>query len=266
MALTELQKHVMAVIAANRSESSYMAGGAVLNKDWFRLSDDLDIFHDTDAEIVATARADIAALEAAGFAVTVDVIIYGVVECTVSRDRQHTIVQWMSETRVRYFPLVRDSEWGVRLHAADLSINKVVAASTRTAARDFIDLLTIDANFCALGPLVLAASGKPPNFSPQKIIDEIRRRALSVPAESYMSVRGLPANMSVDQIRVGLVAALDRAEAYIHAVDPRLVGVLSVNDAGMPVEVKGETGDGVSLRRTTAEIEEVPTILDEPSD
>lgn len=43
-----------------------MAGGAVLNKDWFRLSDDLDIFHDTDEEIVATAKENIAALTQSG--------------------------------------------------------------------------------------------------------------------------------------------------------------------------------------------------------
>lgn len=66
MALTPIHKRVRAVIAANRSETSYMAGGAVLNEDWFRLSDDLDIFHDTDEEIVASARKDIAAFESAG--------------------------------------------------------------------------------------------------------------------------------------------------------------------------------------------------------
>src|SRR4051812_19483218 len=135
MALTQLQAEVMAVIAANRSETSYMAGGAVLNADWPRKSDDLDIFHDTDEEIVATAKSDIAALEAANFRVTVDVIVYGVVECTVSRGTDSTILQWMSETRYRYFPLVRDAEWGVRLHPADLAVNKVLAAASRTKAR-----------------------------------------------------------------------------------------------------------------------------------
>ncbi|MFK4808866.1 hypothetical protein ACI3KW_01535 [Devosia sp. ZW T5_3] len=262
MALTSLQKQVMAVIAANRSDTSYMAGGAVLNKDWFRLTDHLDIFHDTDEEIVATAKEDIAALESAGFKVSVDIIIYGVVECTVSRDGDDTMLQWMSETRYRYFPLVRDPEWGVRLNTADLAINKVGAASSRSKARDHIDLITIDQRYCPLGPLVLAASGKPPNYSPQRIIDEIRRRSLSLRAEDYLSVRGLPQDMTAVGIRDSLAAALDRAENYIHAADPELVGVLTVDQAGLPVGA-AYPNEGVSLRRATDEAETVPTIPDE---
>ena len=53
MALTQIQKDIMASIAANRSDSSYVAGGVVLNMDWPRVSDDIDIFHDTDEEIGA---------------------------------------------------------------------------------------------------------------------------------------------------------------------------------------------------------------------
>lgn len=259
MALTPLQKDVMAVIAANRSETSYMAGGAVLNRDWFRLSDDLDIFHDTDEEIVATARADIIALEGAGFTVTVDVLIYGVVECTVSRVGQDTMLQWMSETRYRYFPLVRDAEWGVRLNTADLAVNKVLAAASRSKARDYVDLITIGARYAPLGPLVLGASGKPPNFSPQRIIDEIRRRSMSLPSEDYMSVRGLPADLTMGRLRDELAAGLDRAEVYIHAVAPSLVGLLPVDANGRPVEAYSETTEGVVVRRATAESETVPT-------
>ncbi len=260
MALTRLQQDVMAVIAANRSESSYMAGGAVLNRDWFRVSDDLDIFHDTDEEIVATAKADISALEAAGFKVTTDVIIYGLVECTVSRGGDATLLQWMSETRFRYFPLVRDPEWGVRLNTADLAVNKVLAAASRTKARDFVDLITISARYAPLGPLVLGASGKPPNFSPQKIVDEIRRRSMSIPTEDYMAVRGLPGDATIEHLRSDLSSALDRAEAYIHAVDLSLVGLLPVNGAGRPIEAHDERTEGVFIRRATAEPEGVPTL------
>ncbi|KKB12087.1 hypothetical protein VE25_09125 [Devosia geojensis] len=258
MTLTPLQKQVMNVIAANRSETSYMAGGAVLNKDWFRVSDDLDIFHDTDEEIVDSARADITALKAAGFDVHIDVLIYGVVECTVSRNGSATMLQWMSETKIRFFPLVRDKEWGVRLNTADLAINKVMAASTRSKARDYVDLITIAENYCKLGPLIMAASGKPPNFSPQKIIDETRRRSLSIPAEEFLSVRGLPIETTVDHIRDSLSQALDQAEAYIHAVEPVFVGLLSLDRRGVPVEVTAETAGDLIFRRATAEPEAVP--------
>lgn len=264
MALTQLQKDVMAVIAANRSESSYMAGGAVLNRDWFRLSDDLDIFHDTDEEIVATARADISSLEAAGFKVTIDVFIYGVVECTVSRSGQDTMLQWMSETRYRYFPLVRDPEWGVRLNTADLAVNKLLAAASRTKARDYVDLITINARYAPLGPLVLGASGKPPNLSPQRIIDEIRRRSMSLAVEDYTSVRGLPADLTVERLRQDLAIALDRAEVYIHTVAPSLVGLLPVDGEGRPVEAHDGKADGIVIRRATVEPKTVPILADQP--
>ena len=38
MALTELQKKVLFVIVTNRSQESYLVGGAVLNMDWPRNS------------------------------------------------------------------------------------------------------------------------------------------------------------------------------------------------------------------------------------
>ncbi len=45
-----------------------------------------------------------------------EVNIYGCVEASVKRGGKGTLVQWMSESRTRFFPLVRDAEWGARLH------------------------------------------------------------------------------------------------------------------------------------------------------
>ena len=91
----------MAVLASNRSETSYVAGGAMLNRDWPRISDDIDFFHDTDEEIVAAARKDIKSLENAGFSVHTDIEIYGVVEATVSELGTSTTLQWMSDVDFR---------------------------------------------------------------------------------------------------------------------------------------------------------------------
>ena len=112
MVLTVIQAEIIQHLSANRSASSYLAGGSVLNVDWSRQSDDIDIFHDTDEEIVAAANADIATLRNAGYRVAIDVEIYGCVEATVSKEGQSTVIQWMSETKTRFFPLVRDEYWG----------------------------------------------------------------------------------------------------------------------------------------------------------
>ena len=51
MALTDLQKRIMRRLASNGTEASYLAGGLILNRDWPRLSDDIDIFYDADEEV-----------------------------------------------------------------------------------------------------------------------------------------------------------------------------------------------------------------------
>ena len=97
MALTKLQKEIMASIAKNRSETSYVAGGLVLNMNWPRLSDDIDIFQDTDEEIGPVAERDMETLRTDGFRVSVEVNVYGCVEAEVSKAQENTLIQWMSE-------------------------------------------------------------------------------------------------------------------------------------------------------------------------
>ena len=77
MALSRLQSNVLRALAKNRSETSYLAGGLMLNSNWPRRSDDIDIFHDTDEEVTDAARVDLATLDAAGFKTHRDFIIYG---------------------------------------------------------------------------------------------------------------------------------------------------------------------------------------------
>src|SRR5262249_35669931 len=73
MPLTDLQKGVLAVLAANRSEESHFAGGIVLNapEDSPRFSRDFDIFHELAAEVVRASESDVVSLRAAGFTVKI---------------------------------------------------------------------------------------------------------------------------------------------------------------------------------------------------
>jgi hypothetical protein len=259
MALTRLQSDILRCLAKNRTDSSYLAGGVILNKDWQRRSDDIDIFHDTDEEVTEAANVDIATLEAAGYETRRDFVVYGCVDATISDGKSETIIQWFAETKRRFFPLVKDEEWGARLHQADLAVNKVLAASGRSKARDIADLVAISQNYCALGPLVLAAAGKPPNFSPRRTIDEIRRHALSIPAEEFLAVKGLPTEWSPEFIRDEAVRQLELANEYIMAASPDLVGVLAVDAGGLPVEVTEAMRDSVILRKATDEPEVMPS-------
>ena len=124
----------------------------MLNKDWQRRSDDIDIFHDSDEEVTEAAEVDLATLDAAGYKTHRDFIIYGCVDATVSDGTSSTIIQWFAETE-RLLSLVKDEAWGARLHQGDLAVNKVLAASGRSKARDIADLVAIGLNYCPLGPL-----------------------------------------------------------------------------------------------------------------
>ncbi len=258
MALTQLQSDILRCLARNRSDTSYLAGGLILNRNWPRRSDDIDIFHDSDEEVTDAAKADLAVLEATGYRVHIDFIIYGGVDATVSDGTFATIIQWFAETKRRFFPLVKDEEWGARLHQADLAVNKVLAASGRSKARDIADLVAIGHNYCPLGPLVLAAAGKPPNFSPRRTLDEIRRHTLSIPAEEFAAVKGLPADWSVAFIRDEALRLTEQADTYIMNAAPDLVGILAVNKNAVPIEVPdGKRGEAI-LRKATDEPEVMP--------
>lgn len=258
MALTDLQKRIMRRLSLNRSPSSYLAGGLILNRDWPRQSDDIDIFHDTDEEVSEVAEKDIADLEQEGFRVAVDVRAYGTYEATVSDNSSSTVVQWMSDTRIRFFPLVRDEQWGLRLHQADLAINKVLAAASRRKARDFADIVAISANMCPIGPLVMAAAGKPPAYSPQKIIEQIRWHAQTISDDDYSAVKGLPADWTPQFIRAEITKQMDLAETYIMSAPVAVVGVLSVDADGVPIEVTGDTIKAAILRKATEEPDVMP--------
>jgi hypothetical protein len=258
MALTQLQSGILRCLAKNRSETSYLAGGLMLNRNWQRRSDDIDIFHDSDEEVTGAANADLAVLDAAGYNTHTDFIIYGCVDATVSDGTSSTIIQWFAETKRRFFPLVRDEEWGARLHQADLAVNKVLAASGRSKARDIADLVAIGRDYCPLGPLVLSAAGKPPNFSPRRTIDEMRRHALSIPAEEFAAVKGLPTDWSAAFIRDEALRLIELADKYVMTASPDLIGVLAVNKDGVPVEVPGGLRGDAILRKATDEPEVMP--------
>ncbi len=207
----------------------------------------------------AFAVLDLAILDAAGYKTHTDFIIYGCVDATISDGKFETIIQWFAETKRRFFPLVKDEEWGARLHQADLAVNKVLAASGRSKARDIADLVAIARNYCPLGPLVLAAAGKPPNFSPRRTIDEIRRHTLSIPAEEFLAVKGLPSDWTTEFIRDEVLRQLDLADKYIMAAPADLVGILTVNKEDVPIELANGKRDNTILRKATDEPEVMPS-------
>ena len=180
MALTDLQRRVCRLLAANRiaSGESYVAGGAALNEviGATRISRDVDLFHDTDEALDVSWHLDRALLEAEGLQVRVLRERTGLVEAEVDDGADQARLEWARDSAFRFFPLERHEELGLTLHPFDLATNKVLALVGRLEVRDWVDVIASDERVQPLGYLAWAAAGKVPRVRSRR--DPGRRRAL----------------------------------------------------------------------------------------
>lgn len=179
MALTAFQRDVCKIISQQRlaSGESYIAGGAALNvaTGSDRVSDDVDIFHDSWEAVEASCQLDCDALRASQFAIQLAAKRIGMMEAVVSRGDDRVILQWTSDSAYRFFPLVEHEEFGLALHPFDLATNKVLALIGRAVVRDWVDVIVCDKSLQSFGYLAWAASGKDPGFGPRAIIEYATR-------------------------------------------------------------------------------------------
>ena len=252
MPLTTLQKNVLAMLAANRSEESHFAGGIVLNAaaDSGRYSHHFDIFHELAEEVKCASDRDVASLREAGFAVET-ISRYGEWDqastfrkATIVRASESLEIDWAADSAFRFFPIERDSSLGWRLHLFDVATNKALALSARTETRDYVDIVELHKTF-PLAAICWAACGKDPGFSPLSLLKMMRRFARIDPAKlEEIQARAL----DPIALKMAWIEMSDEAEAkMVRLADeqPDLpIGVAFVDAAGKP----GWLGDVPSLR------------------
>jgi len=197
MALTELQRAVCRLIAANRIEQgeSYIAGGVALNAliGGKRISKDIDLFHDTDEALAATSDADRELLKANGYDVEPIRERRSFVEAVVRKGGSAVLLQWARDSAYRFFPLVQHEDLGLVLHPFDLATNKALALVGRLETRDWVDLIGCHERIQPLGYLAWAACGKDPGYSPAAILDQAGRSSRYSAAEvADLSFEGPP--------------------------------------------------------------------------
>lgn len=178
MPLTQLQREVLATVARNRSPDSYLAGGAAIHfaPQSLRYSSDLDFFHDSVARVADAYAADCADLIAAGFTVETEISQPGFLRAIVHRGTESTRIDWAHDSAWRFMPPIRDELGGFLLHDVDLAVNKTLALVGRDEARDFVDIIHLHENVLSLAALVWATAGKDPGFSPQSLLELLKRR------------------------------------------------------------------------------------------
>jgi hypothetical protein len=252
MPLTALQKDVLAVLAANRSEESHFAGGVVLNaaEDSARYSHDFDIFHELAEEVTQASNSDVELLRAAGFKVET-LSREGEWEklCTfrkakVLRGAEGVEIDWAADSAFRFFPIEQEPRFGWRLHLFDLATNKALTLSARTETRDYVDILELHKQF-PLAAICWAACGKDPGFTPLSLLKMMRRFARVDPAKlEEIQARALDPVV----LKNTWIAISDEAETkMIQLADehPDIpIGVAFVDGGGRP----GWLGDDASLR------------------
>lgn len=186
MALTELQRDILRLLAPSRlARESFVAGGVALSTqlETARRSRDVDLFHDTIEALAATVVADRDLLSAAGFEIQFTREAPTFAEAMVHRDRESTLIQWVHDSAYRFFPLQIDAVLGLTLHPLDLATNKVLAMAGRLEARDFVDLVACNDRLQPLGYLVWAACGKDPGYGPGALLQDIQRAGSYTQAE-----------------------------------------------------------------------------------
>ena len=252
MPLTPLQKDVLAILAANRSEESHFAGGVVLNAadNSLRFSHDFDIFHELAEEVTRASRCDVESLRNAGYEVETP-SRHGEWEkdatfrkARVRRAGASVEIDWAADSAFRYFPIERDPVLGWRLHRFDVATNKALALSARTETRDYVDIVELHRSY-PLAAICWAACGKDPGFSPLSLLKMMRRFARVDPAKlEEIQARSL----DPVALKLAWIGMSDEAEAkMIRLADeqPDLpIGVAFVDAAGHP----GWIGDDASLR------------------
>jgi hypothetical protein len=226
MPLTEIQARVARLLAANRAPDSYLAGGAALHAlpNSARYSEDLDYFHDSVERVAVAFAADRTLLEGEGYSVHADMQQPGYIRAVVQKGRDSTKVEWAHDSAWRFMPTVPDDACGWVLHPIDLAINKLLALVGRDEPRDFIDVMQIQASELGLGPLVWAAAGKDPGFTPLSLLELLRRRGRLRPED----VRRLHLARPVDlpSMKTEWLAALDEADRFARSRPPEELGCL----------------------------------------
>jgi len=247
MPLTPFQSALGLLLARNRSEDSYLAGGAAILAvpNTSRYSQDLDYFHDSQERVASAFDSDRATLESNGYAVEPEISQPGYVRAVIRLGGTATKVEWAQDSSWRFMPVIKSESFGYQLHPIDLATNKVLALAGREEPRDLVDTVYLHQNVLGLGPLIWASTGKDPGFSPGSLLDLIRRRGKVRPED--LTRLHLSKPMDVKVLKQDWLAALDAAENFVAKRPPDEAGCLYYSAMAKKFVEPGASGVGETI-------------------
>lgn len=224
MPLTRIQTDVLSILAGRRSPKSYVGGGTPLNRAGPRTSDDIDIFQGPEVALLETADGDAACLEASGYVVTWRRRMPAICTADIVKDNEQTRLDWVTDSDHRFFPPTPDLVFGFVLHPADIATGKALAAAGRREPRDAVDLVYIHSAILPLGATIWAAVAKDPGWSPESMINEIRRSARY---QDYdLEELDMSPPLSAAELSQKLRTALKEADAFVSKMPSEKAGLL----------------------------------------
>lgn len=228
MPLSRLQSDILRLLAAHRDPESYVAGSTPLNRNAPRYSGDIDVFHDREERVAQAAQQDGAILQANGFDLQWLRRDPGMYAVLAQNAGEATRLEWVLDSDYRFFPTQPDELFGYVLDPIDLATNKAMAAAGRREPRDVVDLLTIHDSILPLGAVAWAAVGKSLGFTPEGLINEIRRLAHYTEADFRRVASDPPVDPAAVMTRLRHV--LEEAEAFVMRMPTDKAGLLFLHD------------------------------------
>jgi len=226
MPLTPFQSELAKLLAVNRTFDSYLAGGAAIHfePNSIRYSQDLDYFHDSEKRVAEAFAADEAILLANGISIKQEIHQPGYIRVIVRKGAEASKIEWAHDSAWRFMPTFFKEGLGFTLDPIDLAINKVLALAGRDEPRDFLDVLHAHRNILALPGLVWAACGKDPGFTPNSLLELLRRKGKYQP-DDFKRLR-LKQAVDLKAMKQDWLDGLTLIEDTIGALPPDEVGAL----------------------------------------
>jgi hypothetical protein len=254
MPLSKIQSEILRRIAANRNPDSYLAGATIIHRAERtpRFSQDIDLFHDLQENILRYAEQDANTLLEAGYGFSWLQRLPFFCRAVVTSGPLQLKIEWAQDSAFRFFPLQQDDFCGYRLHDADAATNKLLALAGRSEVRDFVDVLHLHDHYLSLGTLAWAACGKDPGFTPDFLLDHAGRHV----AYTQQDIDRLELREPLD-IRVlkrKWIGAAEEARKLIMELPSEEAGCLYLNAAGNPVNPKTASAEFSSLTRRQGSI------------
>jgi len=226
--LSKLQSEILRLLAAHRDPESYVAGSTPLTVNTPRFSADIDIFHDREERVARSVEQDSVVLEEHGFSLEWLRREFTFYSALIRRGDESTKLEWVLDSDFRFFPAVKDELFGYMLHPIDLATNKVMAAAGRREPRDVVDMVMIHEQVLPLGAVVWAAVGKSLGFTPEGLVNEIRRLARYTEADFRRVASDPPVDPAAAMERLRQV--LNEAESFVMRMPTEKIGLLFLKE------------------------------------